>query len=118
MNVDNSREGAWKRMQERHSRGRDDDPELPLQGGGGGGTYDSMESRVAKLEAYMDASREDMRELKGDLKALIAKLGTFSTKADVTGFQWQWVLVSVGLFAIIVGSIIGGLGWLAAMMKP
>lgn len=34
-----------------------------LSGGGGGGTLDPMEARVARLE-------EDMREIKADLKAL------------------------------------------------
>ena len=38
-----------------------------LSGGGGGGTIDPMEIRVARLE-------EDMREIKSDLKALRADL--------------------------------------------
>jgi hypothetical protein len=32
--------------------------------GGGGGTYDGMEARVSRLE-------DDMKEIKGDLKALL-----------------------------------------------
>ena len=35
----------------------------PLPSGGGGGTYDGMEARVARLE-------EDVREIKTDLRAI------------------------------------------------
>lgn len=76
-----------------------------------------MEARVAKLEAFMEATREDLRDLRGDLKAIIGKFGTLATKSDVAGFKWQWIATGVGLFAIIVGSIIGGLGFIASMMK-
>jgi hypothetical protein len=116
MVVDNSREDAWRAMQARHARERvAEQPDLPLKGGRGGGTYDGMEGRVSKLEAYMDETRGDMREIRSDLKAIIGKIGTLATKADVTTWKWQWIAASVALFAIILGSIIGGLGWLATI---
>jgi hypothetical protein len=115
--VDESMREFWREMQNRNDQ-RDRDgagggDEPPLKGGGGGGTYEPMEGRVSKLEAYMTESRADSREIRNDLKAIIA---TMATRRDVTTWKWQWVAVSVALFAVIVGSIIGGLGFLAAML--
>ncbi len=113
MSVDKSREDFWKAMQERHSRDRSPpEPELPLKGGNGGGTYGGMDGRVSKLEAYVDETRQDMREIRGDLKAIIGKLGSIATKADLDTWKWQWLLGSVALFAIVIGAILGGLAWL------
>jgi hypothetical protein len=82
------------------------------QGGGGGDGDATMEGRVSKLEAYMEVSREDLREIRTDLKAIIAKFGTIPTKSDLDTWKWQWLLASVAIFAVIIGSIIGGLAWL------
>jgi hypothetical protein len=104
-------------MQERNSRGRDKG-EPPLKGGGGGGTYEGdMESRVAKLEAFNEVFRDDLREIRGDLKAIIGKLGSLPTKADLTGWRWQWIAASFVVFAIIVTGLIGGLAWIATIAK-
>jgi hypothetical protein len=110
MTVDSSREEFWRKMQERHSRPKE--PELPLKGGDGGGTYGGMEGRVSKLEAYVDETRQDMREIRGDLKAIIGKLGNVATKSDLDTWKWQWLLASVAIFAVVIGSILGGLAWL------
>lgn len=114
--VDESKLDLWKAMQARHSKSAAG-ASPGSKGGDGEGPFDPMESRVAKLEAYMEITRSDTREIRGDLLAIIGKLGTLSTKADVIAWKWQWIAGSVALFAIIVGSIIGGLGWLAEMMK-
>ncbi len=83
-------------------------------GGGGDDQPSSIDSRVARLEAFNEVSRDDLREIKGDLKAIIAKLGVFPTKTDLETWKWQWMVTSVVIFAVVVASIIGGLAWLAA----
>jgi hypothetical protein len=86
---------------------------------GSGASGDDMDSRVSRLEAYMEATRDDLREIRSDmreirvdLKAVIAKLGAMPTKSDLDNWKWQWLLASVAIFAVIIGSIIGGLSWL------
>lgn len=81
-------------------------------GGGGGSGSGSIDERVSKLEVYVDVSREDLREIRSDLKAIIGKFGTIPTKSDLDTWKWQWLLASVAIFAVIIGSIIGGLSWL------
>jgi hypothetical protein len=82
-------------------------------GGGGSDEFGGLDSRVARLEAFNEVSRDDLREIKSDLKAIISKLGTFPTKLDLESWKWQWMLASVAIFALAVSSIIGGLAWLA-----
>jgi hypothetical protein len=49
---------------------RIDPREAPLQGGGGGGTSDGMEARVAKVEAAIEHIQQDISEIKGDVRSL------------------------------------------------
>ena len=118
MSVDESKRDAWREMQESNDRRERDaagaGEQPPLKGGDDGSTYEPMEGRVSKLEAYMAESRADSREIRNDLKAILA---TMATKRDVATWKWQWIAVSVALFAVIVGSIIGGLGFLAAILE-
>ncbi len=72
-----------------------------------------MENRVSKLEAYVETSRDDLREIRTDTKAVIAKLGTIPTKSDLDTWKWQWLAASVAIFAVTIGAIIGGLAWLS-----
>ena len=71
-----------------------------------------MAGRVGTLEALASESRQDMREIRADLKAIIGRLGSMPTKADLEAWKWQLVLASVALYAVVVGSIVGGLAWL------
>jgi hypothetical protein len=41
-----------------------------LRGGDGGGTFDGMEPRVAKLEAAVEHIQSDIADIKGDVRAL------------------------------------------------
>lgn len=50
-------------------------PPASLQSGGGGGTFDGMEARVARLE-------DDMKEIKGDLKSLLQSSAEIKGKID------------------------------------
>jgi hypothetical protein len=45
-------------------------PEPPLQGASGGGTFDGMEARVARLESDVAHIQADIGEIKDTLKAL------------------------------------------------
>lgn len=45
-------------------------PHTRLKSGGGGGTFDGMEPRVASLEAKMDITRADISALRTDVGAL------------------------------------------------
>lgn len=46
----------------------------PLPSGGGGGTYDDMEARVARLEAGIGHLERDVGELRADMKDVREKL--------------------------------------------
>jgi hypothetical protein len=81
------------------------------------GTLDGMESRVSALETHMVYVRKDLDEIKASLRVL----PTLATKADITYWTIQWTALLVAVFAVLVSSIIGGLGWLetrAAGVSP
>jgi len=76
-----------------------------------------MEGRVSALETHMVYVRKDLEEIKESLKVL----PTLATKADITSWKIQWTALLVAVFAFLVSSIIGGLGWLetrAARVSP
>ena len=50
-------------------------PDRPLQTGGGGGTYDGMEARVAVLETHVEYIRRDISDLKADMGVIRTDLG-------------------------------------------
>lgn len=43
------------------------------------------------------------------MKGIISTLGLMPKKADLDTWKWQWLAASVAIFAVVVGSIIGGL---------
>jgi hypothetical protein len=67
---------------------RDDSP---LNSGGGGGTYDGMEPRVAALEA-------DMKEIKADLKKVLVDLSYLRGKADAMPTTVQLIGFVIAIF--------------------
>jgi hypothetical protein len=75
-----------------------------LKDGDGGGTSGDMETRVTRLEEQMSLMREDLRDIKADLKIL----PTLATKRD----NANAFIVAATLSLAIVGVVIGGLGWL------
>lgn len=89
-----------------------------LKSSGGGGTSDGMESRVTRLEVQMEHLREDMGEVKADLKSALAILTELPTKSDLWAWKWQWTGLCVAAIAIIVGGIIGGLSWIKPDPTP
>lgn len=54
----------------------------PLKSGGGGGTFDGMEARVAVLETHVVHIREDIGETRNDVSAL--RSDVWSLKSDVS----------------------------------
>jgi hypothetical protein len=93
------------------------EPELPLKGGGGSGTYGDMEGRVAKLEAYMDVTRDDLKDIKGDVRAIKDGLAHLATKGDLETWKWQWVFIALAVIALTVAGITGGLSLIAHAAK-
>jgi hypothetical protein len=75
--------------------------EHQLQSGGGGGTFDGMEARVAKLEADIEYIKRDVGELRTDMKDVRERTikieGSMATKAFVFTV---YGIVSVFLAAI------------------
>lgn len=78
--------------------------ELPLFGGGGGGTYDGMEPRVAKLEAHMEHVRADLAKLTNvpaDLAELKAKVAELPTKDWIGSHFRNWIVGGVGFLTLV-----------------
>ena len=53
-----------------------------MQPPGGGGTFDGMETRVAKLEAHVERVQKDVAELLSDSKNMRETLAVIKTKLD------------------------------------
>ena len=90
------------------------DPEdsPPLRGRGGGSTSGGVEERVTRLEVQMETVQRDLGEIKTDLRSTLEIVRSLPTKGDLSTFRWQWVATAVAAIALIVGGIIGGLGWI------
>lgn len=84
-----------------------------LKGGPPSGTYDPMDGRVSKLEAHMEHVREDMRDIKSTLGTISAKLTELPTKSDLDTWRWQWLATGIGIVALTVGGVTGGLALIA-----
>lgn len=90
----------------------------PLSTGGGGGTYDGMSDRVTRLETHFEYTRKDLDEIATKLDTILDRTQNLPSKADLTTFRWQWVATAVAAIALIVGGIIGGLGWIKPDAQP
>jgi hypothetical protein len=68
-----------------------DTSDRPLQSGGGGGTFDGMEARVAILETHVEYIRRDIGELKADVSEIRRGLSGMKDdfKSDVEGVKVQ-----------------------------
>lgn len=86
---------------------------VALKGGRRDGTSGDMEGRVSKLEAHMEHIREDMRDVKADLKTALGYLSVLPTKRDLDTWRWQWLATGIAIVALTVGGITGGLALIA-----
>lgn len=76
-----------------------------MKDGGGGGTYDGMEGRVSSLETHMTYIRKDLDGISRQLEVL----ATLPTKRDLESWRIEWLAVGVGIVALVVGGVVGGL---------
>lgn len=72
-----------------------------------------MESRVAALETHMEYVKRDLHEIDRKLDLVNDNLGKLATKAELKTWQWQWIATGVGIIALTVGGITGGLALIA-----
>lgn len=87
------------RFEQRHRQFEDS-----LKSGGGDGTYDGMEPRVAKLEAHMEHVRADLAKLASvpaDLAELKAKIAELPTKDWIGAHFRNWIIGGVAVFSLI-----------------
>ena len=77
-----------------------------LKGGGGNGTNDGMEARVAKIEAFLDVIRNEVAALRGDgrdVRDRLIRLEERVAHLPSKGFIFTTAVAIVGgLSAIIV----------------
>jgi hypothetical protein len=95
----------------------------PLQAGGGGGTFDGMEARVARLEADVEHIKNDISEIKNTSKEVANALHGLqidfaSLKERVTHLPSKGFIVSLVsggvVFLIGVLTLLSRMGWLIA----
>jgi hypothetical protein len=72
----------------------------PLKSGGGGGTFDDMESRVKRLE-------EDSKEMRSDLKTIVRELAEM--KGILSGLPKTWQVFQINLGVMTVSIAIVGI---------
>jgi hypothetical protein len=68
----------------------------PLHGGGGGGTFDGMEPRVAKLEAAIEHIQRDTTDIKTDVRTL-----RDNARSDFRLLFGATIAVALGLAALM-----------------
>lgn len=61
----------------------DQGPTPPLKGGGGDGTFDGMEQRVAKLESQFEKLNEKVDTLRIDVAVLKERVGNLPSKGFI-----------------------------------
>ena len=77
--------------------------------GGSGGDSGDTESRVTRLETHMEYVRRDLDEIRSDLKTVVQKVDHLPTKGDLETWRGQWLIIGVGIVALVVGGVVGGL---------
>lgn len=80
--------------------------ERDLKNGGGGGTFDGMNARVAALEA-------DMKEVRSDLKAI--RIDTAEIKGKLSNIPSTWQMI--GVFGGLIGLLLAGSGILFGIIR-
>jgi hypothetical protein len=78
-------------------------PQATLNSGGGGGTFDGMEPRVAKLEAAVEHIQRDTTDIKTDVRTL-----RDNARSDFRVLFGAIIIVALGL----AGMMARGFHWL------
>ncbi len=81
-------------------------PALPA--GGGGGTSNGMEARVARLEAHVETLRRDVAELRAAVAALTEKVAVLTERVAHLPSKGFVVTSNMTAFALFSGVIIFG----------
>lgn len=117
MTLDSSQREAWAAMQ--LSRKREDaEPKLPLFGGGGGGTFEPMETRVTRLELKLENVDRALTSIDGKLDKVNERLMLLPTKSEIGAWKVQWTALALAVVAVVIGGIIGGLAWIQPSATP
>lgn len=74
-----------------------------LNGGNGGGTFDGMEERVAKLEDKVDKLSESVGNVRERLVAVETKIDALPTKDWITTRLQAYLGIMVAVSAIAIG---------------
>ncbi|HKR87700.1 MAG TPA: hypothetical protein VJS38_05950 [Phenylobacterium sp.] len=90
----------------------------PLETGSGGGDSMGMDARVTKLETHMEYVRKDLDAISGKLDKLVENTSQLPTKRDLTTNTFAAIGIGFAVMAIVVGGIIGGLGWIQSRVSP
>lgn len=76
-------------------------PDRPtLKGGGGGGTFDRMEMRVARLEEDMKDVKAILRDIQKDLTAIRVDIGELKGKVGSLPTTLQLLMFVIGVLGI------------------
>lgn len=78
-----------------------------LSSGGGGGTYDDMEQRVAKLEATADHLTRDASHTRTLLEQMIDRLARIETRLDNLPTKTAMTWGAIGFFVAMLAAIAG-----------
>ena len=74
-------------------------------GDGGGGGGNSNVERLSRLETHLDHLRRDLTEIRSSLDVL----PSLATRRDLETWRGQWLAIGIGIVALVVGGIVGGL---------
>lgn len=77
-----------------------------LRGSGGGGTYDDMEARVAKLEAHVEHLVNDVSAIKTDMKDSRERIIKIEGKLDHVPTYWDVVKIFSALLGLLTALIL------------
>ena len=107
MSLDETRKADWERM--RRDRGVPVDADEPLKGGGGGGTFDGMEARVAKLESGVDELKKSIAEGRVENAKAFGKLETtlagIEERTKHLATKWEVVII-LGVMTGLIGGVV------------
>jgi len=84
----------------------------PSPYGGGQGRYESMEARVASIEAHVDHMRDDIGDIRGDLRELTKTIHAAAAEvrelgADIGSHPGRgWMTLSFIIFTAITCAVI------------
>ena len=76
-----------------------------------------MDARVTKLETHMEYVRKDLDAISGKLDKLVENTSQLPTKRDLTTNTFAAIGIGFAVMAIVVGGIIGGLGWIQSRVS-